>query len=80
MKTMTANEAKQSFGRLLDDARREPVLIEKHKRPAAIMISADEYDRLRGMNVEQFSSFCDRIGRRASQSGLTEASLKKLLK
>lgn len=79
MKTITANEAKQSFGRLLDDARREPIMIEKHKRPAAVMISSDEYDRLRGLNVAQFSAFCDQIGQCAEANGLTEAKLSKLL-
>ncbi|HKK18360.1 MAG TPA: type II toxin-antitoxin system Phd/YefM family antitoxin [Opitutales bacterium] len=80
MKTMTANEAKQSFGRLLDDARREPVLIEKHKRPAAVLISSEEYDRLRGLNVAQFSAFCDRIGQRAEAAGLTAKKLEKLIR
>ena len=80
MKTVTANEAKQSFGRVLDDAKRGPVLIEKHKRPAAVIISSEDYDRLRGINVAQFTAFCDRIGNRAEADGLTEAELAELLK
>ena len=79
MITITANQAKQSFGKLLDDARREPVLIEKHKRPAAVMISSEEYNRLRGLNIAQFSAFCDTVGARAEADGLTEDKLAKLL-
>ena len=79
MKTMTANEAKQSFGQLLDDARREPVFIEKHKRRTAVVMSSEEYDRLRGLNIAQFSSFCAHIGQRAEASGLTEKKLKELV-
>ncbi|MGE9296847.1 MAG: type II toxin-antitoxin system prevent-host-death family antitoxin [Puniceicoccales bacterium] len=80
MKTFTANEAKQSFGELLDTARVEPVMIEKHKRRAAVVISIEEYDRLRGMNVTEFNNLCDRVGRRAKELGLTEDKLNDLLR
>ncbi|MGI0481145.1 type II toxin-antitoxin system Phd/YefM family antitoxin [Geminocystis sp. CENA526] len=46
MKTLTATEAKNSFGMLLDWARQEPVLIEKQGRQVAIMLSVEEYQRL----------------------------------
>jgi len=44
MKTMSANEAKKHFGELLDTARREPVVVEKHGRRVAVMVSAEDYD------------------------------------
>ena len=80
VKTYSANDAKQSFGRVLDAALSEPVLIEKHNHPAAVVISPAEYDRLRGLNVAEFSAFCDRIGKQAQQRGLTEAGLARLLR
>ena len=43
MKTMTAAEAKQNFGRLIDAAQREPVMITKHGHGASVMISAEDY-------------------------------------
>jgi prevent-host-death family protein len=46
MKTMTAREAKNSFGLLIDSARAEPVLIEKHGRGVVMVISVEEYGRL----------------------------------
>jgi prevent-host-death family protein len=46
MKTMSAREAKNAFGLLLDTARAEPVLIEKHGRAVVIVISVEEYGRL----------------------------------
>lgn len=79
MITIAANEAKQSFGSVLDSAQREPVLIQKHNRPAAVILSAHEYERLRGLNVSEFTAFCDRIGQRAAQRGLTEEKLAKIL-
>ena len=46
VKTMAAKEAKQSFGRMLDDAQREPVRIERNGRLVAVVISSAEYERL----------------------------------
>ena len=46
MKTMSAREAKNSFGLMIDTARAEPVRIEKHGRGVVIVISVEEYKRL----------------------------------
>lgn len=46
MKSMSAKEAKNAFGRLLDTARAEPVTIEKHGRPVAVVLAVEEYQRL----------------------------------
>lgn len=46
MKSMSAKEAKNAFGLLLDTARAEPVNIVKHGRRVAVIVSAEEYDRL----------------------------------
>lgn len=50
MKSLTASEAKNRFGMLLDWARREPVMIEKQGRQVAIMLSVEEYERLSAIN------------------------------
>jgi antitoxin Phd len=44
VKTMPAKAAKQAFGQLLDDAQREPVLIERNGRPVAVVLSVAEYE------------------------------------
>lgn len=46
MKSMSAKAAKNAFGLLLDTARAEPVAIEKHGRRVAVVLSAEEYERL----------------------------------
>lgn len=46
MKTMSAREAKNAFGLMIDNARAEPVLIEKHGRGVVVVVSVEEYDRL----------------------------------
>lgn len=48
MKRLSAAEAKNGFGHLIDLARHEPVLIEKHNRPVVVVVSIEEYDRLKG--------------------------------
>ena len=47
MKKFTAKDAKNGFGRLIDTARVEPVTIEKHGRPVVVVLSVEEYERLR---------------------------------
>jgi prevent-host-death family protein len=46
MKNMSAKDTKNEFGLLLDTARAEPVTIEKHGRPVAVVVSIEKYDRL----------------------------------
>ena len=48
MKTMSAKDAKNAFGLLLDTARAEPVSIEKHGRRVVVVLSVEEYERLVG--------------------------------
>jgi len=47
MKSMTAKDAKNGFGLLIDTARAEPVTVEKHGRPVVVVLSVEEYERLR---------------------------------
>lgn len=51
MKTMSAREAKNGFGILIDTARQEPVTIEKHGRPVVVVVSVEEYRRLKAPRV-----------------------------
>lgn len=44
MQSMTAAEAKQKFGQLMDKAQRGPVAITKHGRRVGILYSADDYE------------------------------------
>jgi prevent-host-death family protein len=44
VKTMTAANAKNRFGQLLDAAQREPVVITKNDRPVGVLLSMQDYD------------------------------------
>lgn len=46
MSTFAAREAKNEFGRLLDTAQRETVMIEKKGRAVAVIMSIEEFQRL----------------------------------
>lgn len=46
MKTMSARDAKNTFGLLFGQARLEPVTVEKHDRAVVVVLSVEEYERL----------------------------------
>lgn len=48
MHRMSARDAKNGFGRLIDLARAEPVAIEKYGRSVVVVIAVEEYERLSG--------------------------------
>jgi prevent-host-death family protein len=52
MQNMSAHEAKARFGQLLEMARSEPVVIEKHGRGVAVVISKEEFDAVQELKLE----------------------------
>jgi len=42
--TFSAKEAKNNFGRLLDEARHSPVAVEKNGRRVAVVMSVEKYN------------------------------------
>lgn len=80
MRAVSATDAKQRLAALLDAAQREPVLIRRQNRDVAVIMSAQEYERMRDLAAADFQRFCDRIAAQAKARGLTESALRKLLK
>jgi antitoxin Phd len=79
MRYVSATDAKQRLAALLDAAQREPVMIRRQNRDVAVLLSPQEYHRLRALNTEEFQRFCDRIGERAAARGMTEEKLAEIL-
>ena len=56
MKKMAALEAKNRFGELIDTAQREPVTIEKHGRPVAVVMSTEEFEQFEALKLERLKA------------------------
>ena len=46
MTTVSATHAKQNFAAILDQSQREPVRIQCHERDVAVLVWADEYEKM----------------------------------
>jgi prevent-host-death family protein len=79
MRIISASDAKQGLAGVLEAANKEPVVIRRHSRDVAVVMSMQEYERLTRLNVAEFQRFCDAIGARAAVAGLTEAGLARML-
>jgi antitoxin Phd len=79
MRSVPATEAKQRLAALLDAAQREPVMIRRQNRDVAVLLSPQEYDRLRALNTDEFQRFCDCIGEHAAARGMTEEKLLEII-
>ena len=55
MKALSAKDAKYNFGRMIDLARAEPVVIEKHGRPVVVVMAVEEYERLTSKDISERS-------------------------
>ena len=53
MKTMTASVASKEFGRYLDAAQREPVIVTKKSRPVAVTVSFQDWEELTRFRLER---------------------------
>jgi PHD/YefM family antitoxin component YafN of YafNO toxin-antitoxin module len=69
----TGRDTEPKLVALLEAAQDEPVFIERGQQQVAVLLSAREYDRLRGTATREFLDFCDTIADKAAAKGLTEA-------
>ena len=79
MTEISATQAKQQFAALLDAAQRGPVRIRRHDREVAVLISAEEYERIHRMRVEELIRVSEENGRYAASQGMTDQLLQELL-
>jgi prevent-host-death family protein len=79
MQTISATDAKQKFAALLDTAQREPVRIQRHDRDIAVLISAEDYDRMRADRWAEFNRLSAIAAAQAEANGLTPAILAEIL-
>lgn len=72
MVTMSSKEARDRFGVLMDTARREPVMVTKHGRPAVVVLSSEEYATLEAMEDRYWLELA-RQGRESGYLGVEES-------
>lgn len=79
MRSVSATEAKQNLAAVLDAAQREPVLIRRHNRDIAVVVSPEDYERIRRANVAEYHDVVTRVGEYAAAQGMNEEVLERLL-
>ena len=79
MKEIAAKEAKNRFGRLIAVAQSAPVCVTKKGRAVGVVMSIEQYERLRGAAWARLIETMDSLGAEAAARGLTDAGLEVLL-
>jgi antitoxin Phd len=79
MKKVAATEAKNRLGALIDDAQREPIVIQRQDRDVAVILSMAEFNRIRAANVADFLEASKSLADEAKAKGLTAKKLASLL-
>ena len=79
MKQISAREAKNQFGQFLDWAQQEPVRVTKRGRAVGVLLSEEQYQRLRGAAWEQLGTTLENMRDEAQAKGLTDEIMNDLL-
>jgi prevent-host-death family protein len=79
MRTISSLDAKNRFGQLLDAAQRAPVTVTKKGRPAVIVMSIEDYERMRGAAWTRLFETMAMARKQAAERGLTDELLEELL-
>jgi prevent-host-death family protein len=79
MSTVSATHAKQNFAAMLDQSQREPVRIQRHERDVAVLVSAEEFEKIHQMRVQNLLRFTEETSRYAESQGMTDELFEQLL-
>ena len=79
MREITSKEAKNRFGQLLRSAQQGPVRVTRNGTPVGVMLSVEQFERLRGTAWDRLAAAMDAMSREAAANGLTPAALESLL-
>ena len=79
MKEISARDAKNQFGQLLESAQRGPVRVTRRGRPVGVLLSEEQYQRLRGVAWDRLGATIASLREQAAEKGLTAEVLNELL-
>ncbi len=54
-------------------------MVSRQKREVAVVLSPREYERLRGLNLQELDQYCERVAVQAAERGLTAEKLAEIL-
>ncbi len=74
VQNIAAAEAKNRFGEVLDTAQREPVIIKKHGRAFAVVLSADAYARLEALEDAWWGEQAKRVMKKPAFIGTKKSA------
>jgi prevent-host-death family protein len=80
MKAVTATEARRRFAAIIEAAQKEPVMVQRRNREAVVVVSPEQYERIRRIDVEELQRLCERVSREAAARGMTEEILADILR
>jgi prevent-host-death family protein len=69
MRSITSADAKNNFGELIDLARAAPVTVTKYDRPVVVVMAAEEFERLKGLDTPRAALAAKTGGTRTKISG-----------
>lgn len=79
MRTVDATEAQARLDEILEDAQRQPIVIQQQGRDTAVVLSIAEYERFRGDAIRAFLELRNDVAAEATEAGLTEEGIAGLL-
>ncbi len=79
MKSIDGAEAQARLDEILEDAQRQPIVIQQRGRDTAVVLSIAEYERFRGDAIRAFLELRNDIAAEATEAGLTDEGITELL-
>ena len=79
MKEINARNAKNKFGQLLESAQRGPVRVTRRGRSAGVLLSEEQYQRLRGIAWDRLAGTVNAMRDQSDENNLTDEILADLL-
>lgn len=79
MKEVNARNAKNQFGQLLESAQRGPVRVTRRGRSAGVLMSEEQYQRLRGIAWDRLAATVEAMQKQSADNGMTDEVLAELL-
>ena len=79
MRTFSAEDAARDWSKLAGEAMREPVRVQRSEGPDVVVLSAADYDRMRGATRQRLKASLLRLHTEVDSSDLSPAAIGALI-